>query len=211
MTRPQVSEETILQVSKTTLTNGQDNLDALAEFGLTAEALNQFDTNIQTAEALPGETANRIDLRQLTQDKEEALDACYRWGRKLRARIQLAFGKNSNQAKSFPSKDFQNAVNSESSMMTVMETLIKLAGQYHSDLTAFGQTDAIRDSGTNLLEPLREADAVQELQKDTKKSATQDRYQAFQTIYDSVNRINKIGRLVFENDPVKLTLFESKW
>ncbi len=29
--------------------------------------------------------------------------------------------------------------------------------------------------------------------------------------YDMVNRINKIGRLVFVNDPVRLVLFESKW
>jgi len=140
MNRPRFSEETILSVSKTSLTNARNNLMPLSDFGVTEEMLNQFDTDIQAAEALPGETQNRIELKDLTHDKEEALDSCYQWGRKLRVRLQLAFGKNSSQAKSFPSKDFQNAVNSENTMMTVMEVLINLADKYKTELATFGQT-----------------------------------------------------------------------
>ena len=62
MNRPRFSEETILSVSKTTVTNARNNLTALSDFGVTEEMLNQFDTDIQAAEALPGETQNRIEL-----------------------------------------------------------------------------------------------------------------------------------------------------
>lgn len=96
-------------------------------------------------------------------------------------------------------------------MMPIMETLIKLAADHHKDLTSAGQTEAIRDAGQPLLENLRESDAVQEVKKDDKTSAKEDRHLIFKKLYDTVNRINKVGRLVFENDPVKLPLFQSKW
>ena len=205
------SEETILSVAKTTLSNARDNLTALSEFGVNEDMLDQFDANMQIAQALPDEVSNRIELRDLTQDKEEALYACYQWGRKLRTRLQLAFGRNSSQAKSFPSSEFNSAVSSESAMMPVMEILIKLADRYSTELTDYGQTSEILAQATELLNDLRTADSAQELKKDRKKSATQERYQKFQVLYDTVNKINKIGRLVFENDPIHLPLFESKW
>ncbi len=173
--------------------------------------LNQFDSEIQSAESLPGEVQNRIELKDLTHDKEEALDSCYQWGRKLRVRLQLAFGKDSSQAKLFPSKDFQNAVNSENKMMSVMEVLISLSDKYKTELADFGQTPEILAQGPAFLANLREADSAQEVKKDEKRQATQDRYQQFKNLYDTVIKINRIGRLVFENDPAHLALFESKW
>jgi len=211
MSRPKFTEETILSVAKTTLANARSHLVALGEFGVTEAMLNEFEGNIQAAEALPDEVSNRIDLKSLTQEKTDSLEVCYQWGRKLRTRLQLAFGNNSPQAKSFPSKQFNAAINSESKMMPVMEILINLATQYQTELAAQGQTPEILAQGSQLLESLRQADQAQELKKDEKRSATQERYQKFQIIYDTTNRINKVGRLVFENDPVNLPLFESKW
>jgi len=198
-------------VAKTTLANARTNLTALAEFGVTAATLEQFGAAIQTAEALSRETQHRIELKDLTHDKEEALDACFQWGRKLRVRLQLAFGKNSSQARSFPSKDFQNAINSEHTMMAVMEALISLANKYQAELAGFGQTPELLAQGSEFLNELRAADTAQELKKDTKKQSTQDRYQQFKNLYDTVTRLSRIGRLVFENDPANLALFESKW
>jgi len=211
MSKPRFSEETILSVAKTTLENARAHQANLADFGVTTQLLDEFAANIQAAEALPDETANRIDLRSLTQEKKDALDACFQWGRKLRARLQLAFGNASPQASAFPSKEFNAASGSESKMMPVMEILINLATQHQSELAAVGQTPEILAEGSALLESLRQTDQAQELKKDTKRSATQERYQKFQVIYDAVNRINRVGRLVFENDPVKRALFESKW
>ena len=211
MERPNFSEETVLSVAKTTLNNARVNQSALSEFGVSEEMLNQFDSGIQAAEALSTEDYNRIELRGLTQDKEDALDSCYQWGRRLRTRMQLAFGRDSSKFKSFPSSEFNSAVHSESIMMPVMETLIKLAKKCQDQLASYGQTPEIMAQGSELLTALRGADAVQEIKKDDKRSATQERYQTFKGLYDTVNRINKIGRLVFENDPIKLALFESKW
>ena len=67
--------------------NARTHLAALAEFGVTAATLDQFGAAIQTAEALSRETQHRIELKDLTHDKEQALDACFQWGRKLRVRL----------------------------------------------------------------------------------------------------------------------------
>lgn len=211
MNKLKFSEETILSVSKTTLANARAQLAGLAEFGISQQLLDDFEANIQAAEALPNEVSNRIDLRDMTRGKDEALEACYQWGRMLRARLQLAFGNTSAQAKAFPGKEFKTALSSESKMMPVMEILISLAAQYQTELAAVGQTPEILAEGSALLDSLRQADQSQELKKDQKRSATQERYQKFRIIYDTVNRINRVGRLVFENDPVKRALFESKW
>jgi hypothetical protein len=211
MLRPPVSEEKILSVSKTTLNTARITLSALSEFGFNQENLTNFDSKISTAEALPSETSNRIDLTNLTDDKNEVLYNCETWGRNLRTRIELTFPINSIEVKSFPSKKFEKAINSENKMMSVMEILIKQAVKYHPQLSNFGQTDEIRDAGNTLLENLRSADAKQESQKTEKPSSTQERYQIFRKLYDTVNRINRIGRIVFKNDPVHLALFKSKW
>lgn len=205
------SEETILAIAKTTHEHATTHLAALAAFGLNEAMLTEFQGDIDIAQAMKDETAQRIELRLLTVDKDEALHACVAWGRQLRTRLQLAFGRGSVQAQSFPGAAFTRSVNSEKGMMAIMETLIALAKQYSTELTAFGQDEAVITEGETALADLRTADQQQELKKDHKRSATQERHEIFQRLYDTINRINKIGRIVFEGDAVHLALFESKW
>ena len=211
MNRPPFSEETILSVAKTTLSIARNNAAALAGFGITEDYLNEFESKIQAAEALPGETRNRIDLRAHTSDKNQALASCYRWGLDLRMRLEMAFGKTSSQYKSFPGKQFDLAQRSENAMMAVIEVLLALADKYKTELASFGQTPQFFTEGEQYLAELRAKDTVQELQKETKQQATQERYVQFQELYNRVNKINRVGRLVFKNDPIRMALFESKW
>jgi len=88
------SEETLLAVAKTTLAHALTHLADLAVYGLTEVQLAQFRANIDTAEAMRSETDQRIALRQLTADKDAALDACVLWGRQLRTRFQQVFHRN---------------------------------------------------------------------------------------------------------------------
>ena len=92
-------------------------------------------------------------------------------------------------------------------MMRIMDTLISLADKYQAELAEVGQTPELLAQGPELLAALRDADAAQELKKDAKRSATQERYQSFQGLYDTVNKISRVGRLVFENDPVRISRF----
>ena len=211
MSRPRFSETTILSVSKTTLANARSHTAALSEFGITKGLLDEFETDIQAAEALSSETHNRIILRGFTEDKDEALDNCYLWSRQLRLRLEMAFGENSPEAKSFPSRQFKNAVNSENGMMAVMKTLQALAGKHKETLAKFGQKAEYLAQGAQCLDDLRAKDSTQEVKKDEKKQKTQQRYKDFLKLYRTVKKINRVGRLVFANDRVNKGLFESKW
>lgn len=211
MDRPRFSEETILSVSKTKLATARKHVPVLADFGITEEFVNRFETDINAAEALPGETQNRIELRGLTADKDEVLDACVLWGGKLRLRLELAFGRRSSQYNAFPSAEFGTAQKSENTMMNVIEILLALAGKYQAELAEHGQTPEFLTEGTNLLNELRAADLAQEEQKEEKQMATRERYQIFSKLYKTVNRINRVGRLVYRGDPVNLSQFESPW
>lgn len=69
MNKLKFSEETILSVSKTTLANAHAHQAGLAEFGISQQLLDDFEANIQAAEALPNEVSSRIDLRDMTPRK----------------------------------------------------------------------------------------------------------------------------------------------
>lgn len=211
MARPRFSEATIISISKTTLANGRKTVDGLSAFGINTEFLTSHENDIKAAEAMPTETGNRITLRDLTHSKDDVLETCVLWGQNLRTRLEIAFGRKSSELQAFPAKEFKAATKSENIMMPLMKTLLDIANKHEDALTAAGQTPEILSRGADLLESLREADLEQEVNKVEKNQATQERYQVFKKCYDTVNRINKVGRLVYRGDPVKLALFESKW
>jgi len=211
MNRLNHSEETILKVAGVTSGNARAHLAVLSTFGVTETLLNQFDADIQTARAMPVDETQRIELSGLTSSKDDILDKCYDWCGDARLRLEMAFGFGCVQLKQAPSQELNPARNSESAMIPFMKKMIKLTTDNHVELSAQGQTEAIRDQGPQLLEQLTQADNLQETGKDTKKAVTQSRYVLFKKIYDQVNKLNKVGRRVFRDDPVNLVLFQSKW
>ncbi len=211
MNRPKFSEATILSVAKTTLANARSTATALAEFGVTDESLNAFESNIQQAEALPGETQERIELRDLTTDKDGSPRCLLPVGPQTAGAAAVGVWPHLSAGTVLPLKGVQCRREQRNTMMSVMEVLIALADKHNAELTDYGQSVEILAQGSQLLAALRAADAVQEVRKDAKRQATLASYELFVQLYDTIVRINKIGRLVFENDPVHLALFESKW
>jgi hypothetical protein len=138
-------------------------------------------------------------------------DDCLVWARKLQTRIELAFGKKSPEAASFPASDLREAHGSEKATMNLMETLTKVSDKYQIQLAPFGQTPEVLAQGLELLNQLRSADTAQEIKKEEKTTATKERNEKFLVLYETVNKINKVGRLVFKDDPIKRALFDSKW
>ncbi len=211
MTRPRFREEVILLNAKTTLDNARSKVDKLSDFGIDGEFLNDFEARIQTTEAQPRDIVLRFEQRDSTQAKNDVLANCHTWGREFRTRIELGFGGQSPELKSFPSTAFNKAAKSETRMMVVMEGLVDLAERYKDALAPFGHSEEIINQGKQLLADLRLKDKQQELKKAHKDSATRGRRKHFQEIYQKTNMINKVGRLVFKDDPSIQSLFESKW
>ena len=204
-------EEKILSVSKTTSSIAEENAAALLKFGIDPVFLAAFALAIVETEALFDENKERYDLKILTAIKNEILERCYTWCREVYVRIEMAFGKDSKEVLSFPSKILTAAYDSEKRMSPVMETIISIAIEHETILANFGQDAVILAEGTTLLNELREADKNQQHKKVHKKEATQIRHIYFNRLVDYVNNVNKIGRIVFKNDPAKYVLFESPW
>jgi len=131
--------------------------------------------------------------------------------KKLQTRIELAFGKKSPEATSLPIKDFRAAQSGEKAAMSLMETLVKVAEKYQTQLAPYGQTPEVLAQGLELLNQLRSADTAQEIKKEERTTSTKERNEKFRLLYETVNKINKVGRLVFKDEPIKRALFESKW
>jgi hypothetical protein len=211
MNQPRFPESVILSVSKTTLTIARDHEDQLGTMGFNRARLNQFETEIKRAETTPSDLAKRIEIKGLTSTKNEILAECFDWGKKLFTRMEFVFDSKSPEVAAFPSKELRNAEKSENRMMKVMEPMIQLAEKHQSQLAAQGFTPEELDQGKNLLTQLRQADASQELGKDMKTATREERLELFNSLYQTVNQINKAGRLLFKNDSTKRVLFESKW
>ena len=211
MIRPKYPDEVIYSIARVTLANARENVADLNSFGITAEVLTAFETSIETAAALPSGPVLLLGQKNLTGNKNSAIDACYDWGKALQTRLKFVFGRKSPQSDTFPNKSFLAARTSETRMAAVMEVLLSLAEQYQDALAAAGQTPEVIAAGRTLLTQMREAEAQQELKKAAKNAGNRKRYKQLDEIYETTNRVNEIGRLVFKNDPDKQALFKSRW
>ena len=93
----------------------------------------------------------------------------------------------------------------------LMETVVRLSEQYREKLEPHGLTDAVLQHSKDLLQELRDATAVQELKKVERPSATIERVEAHQLVYDMINEIRECGRRVFKDQPEIYRLFKSPW
>lgn len=211
MASPVYSEEVVLEVAATVLSHARANLSALSAFGINEGMLQEFENGINEAKALPREISNRAQLKVQTRTKQEVLDNCYDWSTHTKLRIEMAFGRKSVQTNAFPSKEVRRGRKSERVMLGIFEMIIGLAEQYQTELAAYGQTEDFLTQGKDLYQQLRAANEAQELKKKEKVAATKVRREKFKALYDTVNRINKAGQVVFKNEPAKQVLFQRLW
>jgi aryl-alcohol dehydrogenase-like predicted oxidoreductase len=211
MSNLKYSKRVILAEGWQKLGVARNHLDGLSLFGVTAEKLHAFEAKLTEAQSIPTDLNNRIELRSRTSAKDDLLDSCVEYGRALQIRLGLAFGRSSTEYDAYPSQEFSDARNSERLMLEVMQTIVHLAEKHADALAEYGQTTAIIAEGHQLMQDLRAADLSQEAQKDKRSSQTERRDEIFAEIYDQINDINRIGRAVYDIDPVKKAYFKSPW
>jgi len=199
--------EYILTEAKLAHGRAEEDQDALAILGVSTEWLDAFGQEIEAAESLPDIVGQRVELTALTNEKDDVLEECYTWADNLQERIRFLFGTNSSLYQRFPTDQLDEARRSERKLMPLMDALIQIAEELGEDHMPAEEMDA----GRELQAELRAADEVQEKQKVDSLSVTEERTQVFQTLYDKVNRINRAGRIVFKNDPVKAARYRSPW
>ncbi len=211
MARTVYPDEVIISVARLTLNNARLHLEALSKFGFTAEVLQQFDLDITECEALPREGTQKEKVKESTRNKNHVLGTSYEWCRDLQSRLEIVFGKKSPEYDAFPNKEFRKSEKSEIVLLSIFERIIGLSEKYQSALVKAGQTPEIIQTGKDLYQQLRQVNLAQEIKKSEKHTATLQRQQKFANIYEMTNKINKIGRQIFKNEPNIMQLFQSKW
>lgn len=205
------TNERILEEVRLKLALAREHLNALAEFGLTAEWLNELESAADAAEMLPTYEMQMGEMRSLTAAKDEALAECVQWGRKLRYRMQLAFADKTPTGMQFPVNDWRAAERNESKAIATFPSLIQLARQHATLLASVGQTEATITQGEELFTTLKAANEAQEQYKYSRTTITNERREAFERLYEGILRINQTGQMVYGKDTARGNLFRSNW
>ncbi len=203
--------EKLIPAARTCLNVCRQTIDQFTIFGITAENLDHFESLISEAENIRPEEKERIDLKMITALKDEVNKECYDWVRRLHIRVKISLGKGSAVYKMFPAKSLLKARHNDNKMVFVMEEAIEISEENATELLPHGQTPDEIQKGKDLLVKLRKTEYDQEHKKRDKKKATFCRNKLFKEIYDTVNKLNEMGRNIFSDDPENLLLFESPW
>lgn len=206
-----VSESNIINVSRKVLEIARKHIKKMSLFGISEYYLEDFEHKILDCEDFINRDLEIIELKDLTSRKYKALEDCYNWGRQLSLRVEIAFGKKSNQFENFPSRQLLESQRHDEKMISLMEVLISISKKYSVELHDYGQTAEVIENGRRLLRALKIANQEQENKKNSKKESTKLRREKFQELYEIVNKINKVGRTVYKNDKNKKILFKSQW
>ncbi len=207
----QLSQQNILSISKNTLSLAHEYLYLLSTYGVNSGYLEKFENEILEAEILLNRDLDIIRLKELTSQKNVDLESCYNWGRQLAIRIEIGFGKKSNEHINFPSKKLLTAQRNEKLLIPLMQVMIEISENYVEKLSDFGLTEETVLEGKKLYQNLKEINDLQKTKKNENKRKTNERKFQFKNLYETVNKINKIGRMVFRNEAHKKELFISPW
>lgn len=206
-----LSHNHILEISEITLSTAKKHLQKLGTFGINSDFLENFENDIKKAEDLLNKNSDVEEQKNLTSKKNKALENCYDWARQLAIRIEICFGRKSEVFENFPSKKLLKAQRNEAVMLPLMETVIKIAENNFEDLQNCGLTKETIEQGRAEAQNLRTANKLQKQKKAENKLLTKERTHIFEQLYETVNRINKVGRMVYKTKKYERELFASPW
>ncbi|MBD2104325.1 hypothetical protein [Leptolyngbya sp. FACHB-261] len=202
---PSAPEEVILEDAKNKLDLARKRLDDLSVMGVTADKLDQFQSQIAAYSALPVDATLLSIQKQLTASKDSVLKDAVAWGSMLRDRCKLAFGNTAHNP--FPHNSFRTSHSNESKMLFVLPSLIDLAQTYATTLSNIGQPKDYADQGQTLRNRLDELNRKQEQAKLNRRVATSRRHDAIQKVYESLTHLNAAARAAYRDRPQDRDLF----
>jgi hypothetical protein len=201
----------ILEEARLKAVIAQSYLTALKSFGISQDWLDQIQTDINAIADIPTFDLQKTQLKQLTSAKDVKLNECKEWGRQLKLRMTLATTDKKLKGVEFPSKTWIDCQQNESKLIAFFPTLIELAKNHASVLETMGQTKDDVQQGQKLLQELIETNQSQEEFNIKRKGITVDRQLVYRRLYDGVNRINRVGQMVFKDNAAVNVLFRSSW
>ncbi len=211
MIRPKYYPQTILSEAAIRLVIARENKEKLSSFGVNSDYLNNLEIKLDKAKEIQNYDITISNQKQLTSEKDKALTDCYEWGLGLKLRVNLAFKKGEETYDTFPSELLIKALRSARKMIPLFETLLRIAEKNKDKLSKLGLTQDVIQQGKGLHDRLTQTVYEQENYKIENKNITIERNKKYNELYDIINNINKVGRLVFKHEPAMKILFKSPW
>lgn len=177
--------------------------------GITEAYINQFKADILAAANFKTNKDVQKEQAALTALLKVKLKACRKWLKSGEFYLELAFKPKSPQTTEYP--DYTSAGNNAVLTSDAMTSAANVLTKYLTQVTEKGMPSTFISNGAVLnteLKSLAEQIGASEMNFE---QYTVERQLALYKVYEEVNTINKAGRLVYENDPVKLKSFESPW
>ncbi len=204
-----VPEPLILQTSKTTL-NLTRTKEKLANYGLAGRFFTTLESDILTASGFKTDEELTKELGYVTSQKEAKLMEAGKWGDEVKIRLELAFADKPEVIKEFP-PNFQKAKRTETIMLETIPSICNIIDKYSVNLQGRGLPEDHKQKGLDINTQLDALNTQQETLKKGRTEYTQQRIAAYQKLYDTVNEINKIGRIAYADSPADLKAFNSPW
>lgn len=201
-----VPEQIILETAKTTLALAKEK-EKLARFGFDAPFLTSFENRIISCTAFKSDEELSRELLVVTSQKNQKMEDATTWLAEIRLRLVLAVPE---AKKEFPA-NFIKAKKDEKLMMEILPNVHNLILKYEVQLKSKGLTEEEKGNGLILRDELDVLNKAQENLKKRRPEYTAERIAAYLQLYETVNEINKAGRLAYADSEAELLLFKSPW
>lgn len=166
-----------------------------------------FETNwtaaIAAAEAIDDDETTTDQLRQLTETVEAEMASCRRKFQDAKYFIQKAFPFKKSIHDEFGFNDYNVARQIQTKLIVFMKKFHRAAVRYSADLMAKNYTQAQIDDILACATALEEANLAQEAFKMQRKTKTQDRIEALNTVWLFLRQVGTAGKNIYYENYAK--------
>jgi len=208
ISRIPVSRKILLKAARDCHSNLADKPEMSAH-GITAVFITQFMSDILAAENFKTSKDIQKEKAAWTVLLKSKLKACKKWLTSGEFYLELAFKPKSPQVAEYP--NYLPAKNNPILTCDAMLSAANVLTKYLSKVTEMGIPETFLTEGAALAQELKALSVQIGAADNDFEQYTIERNIALMKVYQSVNTINKAGRIVYENDPAKLKSFDSPW
>jgi len=203
-----ITDARLLEHGSVLVKSLEDDLDDFSSFDSTISR--NFTDRVQEAiDASYQIKSDRIviyELAQLTNELNRHMAACKNAYETVAYFAQKVFRDNISVQSQFGLNDSRPG-NNHLEMIIFMASLAKTAAIYRDSLEKGGINPDVIDTLPKLQEELYEAKNRQEMFKKERSKTTYERVKRMNALYDRVNAISDIARIIYEENPANLNKY----
>ncbi len=173
---------------------------------LTSTYVTNYQTDIDTADAVPLDESLMTDIKVLTSDLNASMDEAKTQLRILFLYAEITYPADKVKQRVFGQDQMDRARNDQEKMENLLEHANSFADKapYKTDLIAKGYTQTEIDALLTTSDNINTKNRLQENAKSSRPVTTQDRIQVYNTVFSHMPLISKCAQVVFAGNPAKI-------